>query len=510
MGNRRMFRASLAAPVVALAILACATGADAMYHNGAFVGQVTNVSGAGSLTLPAGAVFPQVTGGDITLDADRIVGVLTGVTMDFHVSIGEFAEEIAPGTARYSFFQLADGGYFFVGTYTMTLNNDSGPYPVSGPVVGDKYGIYFPGKSDGNTPGDTSDDFTFLIRARALPVDATAEKPTLLGRAQLLVGTRLISATSDTTTSTNTSQGAWQYLSDPGLTGGSTFNQIVPADGSADLSLGGDTPALFISNLTRSGTTGAGVPVTSTANALRLVPGGPGTPGSIGIGFGRFKRTLPGGKTFEGFNVLDIGESSGGSSPSEGYVFAFVTPETTPALLYGTSSGTATTTGATLTTDVEMWAVDSAPADALPGDTMDSYYTDRYLVYDTATTDLNGWRDLRSVQLLINNSTATNRIVARYDVATNRLALFNKALGKWTAGCLPGSGTTLRTPWVSLSCKDTTVYRGGEVVSIGWSLKPTSRMLGSWNAYLKITDSSGQITGWRAVNDDKYRVQAHP
>jgi hypothetical protein len=141
---------------------------------------------------------------------------------------------------------------------------------------------------------------------------------------------------------------------------------------------------------------------------------------------------------------------------------------------------------------------------------MDSYYTDRYLVYDTATTDLNGWRDLRSVQLLINNSTATNRIVARYDVATNRLALFNKALGKWTAGCLPGSGTTLRTPWVSLSCKDTTVYRGGEVVSIGWSLKPTSRMLGSWNAYLKITDSSGQITGWRAVNDDKYRVQAHP
>lgn len=45
---------------------------------------------------------------------------------------------------------------------------------------------------------------------------------------------------------------------------------------------------------------------------------------------------------------------------------------------------------------------------------------------------------------------------------------------------------------------------------MGWSLNPTSRVLGPWNACLKITDRSEQATGWRLVDDAPFVVPAHP
>lgn len=505
---RRLFLGTIAAHILALALLLGAPSAHAMYYNGSFLGHMTGASGSSSFVLPAGSLFPQVSLTDLTVGADSTVSVYNGATMDFTLTLGEFAENGLTGTMRYTFFQIdtPDGArVFLLGSYTLNLGNDTGPYPVSGPVIGDQYGIYLPGRNNGNTPADPSDDETFLVRARISPVGDDPINPTYLGRAQVLVGKRLLSTMTDALTTTTTFAGTPASLAGSGLANGSTFNQIMRAD----VVLGEDTAAVFVSNITRTGTIGAGDPYSNATHALRLAPGGPGTAG-IGIFLTRFTRVVPGGKTMEGFAVADIEAPSGGSSAVEGYYFAFVTPQTSPALLFGTLSGTATSTGATATITAELREVDSTPPDALPAEDDPELYTDRYQSYSAAASDLNGWRDLKSVQFLVNDSATVNRLVARYDVATNRLALYNKTSGTWTAGCLPGSNTTLRTPWVSLSCKNTTVTRSGEFLSVDWNLKPTAKMLGSWNSYLQATDRSGQASGLRAITGGKVTIKTTP
>ena len=208
--------------------------------------------------------------------------------------------------------------------------------------------------------------------------------------------------------------------------------------------------------------------------------------------------------------VGDIGAAPADTSaPVAGYVFATVTPQLSPALLFGTLTGSANYTSTNLTIASRLEQVDSVPPEVeIPGDGQ-VLFTDRFQNYSSSVSDFNGWQDIQSVQLLVNDSLAQNRILARYDAAMNRFSLYDRSLKQWVGSCAPGAAATIKTPWVSLSCKDSTVSTvgspakggAGGIVTVGWNLKPTALMLPPLfaNAYVKVTDRAGLIGGWRMV-----------
>lgn len=503
--------------VIATLVLCLLPGlpeARAEYSNASFMAVLgAPPVGAGTFTLPDGARFPQVTIGDyVPADGDNhVVSVSTGLTLDFYLSVGEIGGDVVSGKMRLTALRLEtpeDTKILNLGTYTLFLQDDGGPYQVSGPVVGDRYTLYFPGKDTKGTAADTTDDAWFLFKVHQNAVGPDSDNPAFLsGRAQIVMGDRILaqadeSATATTVPGTNMAAA----LDAPGLPTGSIFNQILPEDGSGDLPLGADTPAAFSTGRVRNGAfAGSGDPLTTVTYSLALTDGG--TKVTKGIFLNRFTRTVAGGKTVEGFMVGNLGETDdAGNTPAEGYLFAFVTPQATPTILLGSVEGAGSNTASSAQYSTVLAGVDFVPPEVFPvGDTPD-LFADRFTQYPSSAWDFNGWRDVASVQFLINDSTASNRILARYDAVRNRLSLYNKALRKWVGTCAPGAAGSIRTPYATLDCKTTAVARSGEMVTVIWSLKPTAKMFAPLkaNTYLKVTDRAGLVAGWRMISSEQF------
>jgi hypothetical protein len=502
-----------------LSVLAGVPEARAEYANGSFLGVFTaSTPSTGRVNLQSRQFFPQVTTGDyVPADVDNhAVDITSGVTVDFFLGVGELSSDTVPGKMRLTQFQLAtptEPRLLVIGTYTLFMSDDAGPYQISGPVLGDRFTLYIPGKDTKGTDV-ASDDAWFLLKVNESAVGPDPEHPAYLtGRAQILMGDRVLVHYSEGMDVFTSADGAGMStdLVAPGLSSG-TLNQIRPADGSADIALSGDTAAFFISGRTRVGTIGAGLDPYTVFGGNLMRKDGPGATGQ-GIFLNRFTRTLPGGKLMQGFTLGDTGPADAdGITAFDGYTFGFVTGQAAPAILFGEVDGLANAEHANAGMGADLVAVDFVPPEVYPVGQQRDLFCDRFTPYDTYAFDFNGWQDVTSVQLLINDTMASNRILARYDAVKNRLSLFNKATNSWVGSCIPGTTAMIKTPYVTLDCKATSVNRNGEILRLEWSLKPTARMLPVLHpkAYVKITDRAGLVAGWRELRSEQSITSVGP
>lgn len=487
------------------------TRASAEYLDGTLVGVVTDGGGRASFGLPAGAFFPQASWADVPLAGATTVEVSNGAALDFHLKLQKGSDrDVVAGQMRYTLLQAGDAvmGHLvaLVGTYTLSLRNEFDlPYTISGPVLGDQQSLYFTGRDTYGT-ADAADDSVFLMRVDAVGMGGTDTQPGYIaGNAQVLSGggvsrpmTSVIGATRVEGSATSVA------LDGAGFTAGSSFNRVAPADGSGDILLDADTAGSFVS-LQRLGTIGGTGTLNSAATTLLLGTGA----SAVGTVVSRFTHVQPDGKPLHGFWVVDLGTSDGTSRQVDGFIFSLVTPDSAPTLLFGTVTGTVSADSVTmsLTPDAAYWTVDSTPPEPWNAGGPDLLTTGYQGVW-TAARDLNGWSDLSTVSLLINDSRASNRILARYQAGPNLLSLYDPILKKWGTGCRPGAAGTVRNQWVTLNCRQTRVYRFGEQLAVSWSLKPSTKMLGSWRIYLKAADRAGLVGGWRHLGG--LEVKASP
>lgn len=495
------FLAIAAAAACLVTLVAGPPSASAEYRDGSFLGVFTDNGGTASFTLPGGSAFPQVSFFDVPVSGDTPVTVSNGAKLDFYLTVaGNGGSDVVAGNMRLTLCQ-ADVGedhlVHVVGTYTLKLMSaDDVPYEVSGPVIGDGKSLYFAGRDHSNTLGDGSDDTVFLVRVDATAIGAGSPLPLYLsGAARVLFGERVLRTMGAVMSATGS--GSPLPLAAPGLSGGTSVNQITPADGTGDVELSTDTPGYFVPNLVRSGTVGGAGTLSTAANSLMIGS----DPASYGFHVTRFTHTYADGRPLAGFLVGDVGVADGGGTrPLDGFIFSLVAPDSTPALLFGTFAGSLASTTMTVTPEAAFYAVDPTPAEPFAANAP-ALFTTRYDNVWTTTRDLNGWRQVKTVYLLINDGKTSNRIFARYQADTNRLHLYNKILKAWVGGYAPGSNRVITTPWASLNCRKTAFGRQGEHLVVTWSLKPTTKMLGSWGVYLKADTRSGLLGTWRELTE---------
>lgn len=119
----------------------------------------------------------------------------------------------------------------------------------------------------------------------------------------------------------------------------------------------------------------------------------------------------------------------------------------------------------------------------------------------TATyIDVDGWQDMREVNIIIYPPPVGTRTVwARYVKAENKLYLKDK-YGYWMPGVVLGSKNTdgsdlyLENPYGRLNCTKTTVSGSGTTLTVNWVLTFGWAFLGSVNAYLQAFDAVSQST----------------
>lgn len=110
--------------------------------------------------------------------------------------------------------------------------------------------------------------------------------------------------------------------------------------------------------------------------------------------------------------------------------------------------------------------------------------------------DANGYRDLQTARILINNSTAKNNCVyAYYNQATNKLYLSNDAGTGWLGGFAPGSSNVIENSSGKLDCAKTTVSGSGNTLTVNWNIIFKTTFAGKYT-YLNATDNANANTGF--------------
>lgn len=494
------------------------------YMDGSFSGLLTfDTDNAGSFILPGGAIFPQVTVSDVTFDNPETVDVLPNISIEFIISTGEVNPMPIEGTARLIKYNAGSGDdycEFYMGNFDITLEDDADPpaqYTVSGAVIGDQYTFYMAGKDDANTPGDTTDDNLFLFRLNPIaPID-TGSGYLVTGMARIMISDSLKTTIQDNIDSDIVQVPDTSGFDGDGLpsTATSYFNQITPPDGTENFLLDGvpGNAADYAAGLGHAGRLAGTGPAplagdldfTQSATVLTS-----GDDRGKGLSYGRFTFRPDSGGYIEGFMVGDLVEGVINEENADGFIFSIATSGGVRGLLFGSYDGifSSSWTDFSGSVDAEIYAMDVIPPEALRPEDDDELYTSEFREHLTISRDLNGWNDQKAVYMLINDSRRKERIMGKYLVRKNKLYLYNKRLGTWVGGFRPGStklsgaDRIIRTPWVRLNCTDTMVTRVGEYVIIQWQLKPSARMIGSWKAYLKVSDFSRQVTGWRLGTND--------
>jgi hypothetical protein len=116
----------------------------------------------------------------------------------------------------------------------------------------------------------------------------------------------------------------------------------------------------------------------------------------------------------------------------------------------------------------------------------------------TATySDANGAADISLVRVLVNASlTNANALYAVYNVAENKLYLFNDSGSALSGGFAPGSAQVISNSQGSLNCAATTVALSGNSLVVNWNFTPAQGFTGMKSAYLMATDQGGAVAAF--------------
>jgi len=110
--------------------------------------------------------------------------------------------------------------------------------------------------------------------------------------------------------------------------------------------------------------------------------------------------------------------------------------------------------------------------------------------------DSNGYADIKTVELLVNATTANaNAIRVKFDQTANKLYIMNNAGTGWlAASCSPGVAGTITNNQGTLNCGQTTVTKAGNDLTVKWSITPKTAFKGTKNLYMKATDKENHTS----------------
>ena len=121
---------------------------------------------------------------------------------------------------------------------------------------------------------------------------------------------------------------------------------------------------------------------------------------------------------------------------------------------------------------------------------------DEWAAFTTVFSDRDGWKDLKSVHLLIHSGiSGRDSFFLFFDLTKNKLYLRNNAGTAWLGGLAPGSSRILENAQGRLDLSKTTVSKSGKTLTVKWRVAFKSSFAGKRNLYLKGQDGSTS-TNW--------------
>ncbi len=120
------------------------------------------------------------------------------------------------------------------------------------------------------------------------------------------------------------------------------------------------------------------------------------------------------------------------------------------------------------------------------------------ITFTAKYSDPDGHADLANCYMLMNTwITGVDAVYTMYDVKTNKLYIRDIGNREWVGGVTPGDTRILENANFSLDCSQTTVFKSGSDIQIGWRIKlknpMINRPIGNW--FLAI-DNEGLRAGW--------------
>ena len=117
--------------------------------------------------------------------------------------------------------------------------------------------------------------------------------------------------------------------------------------------------------------------------------------------------------------------------------------------------------------------------------------------FTTTYSDTNGWQNIKSADLLINNSPDGIRcFYAYYNRATNKLYLRNDANSTWLGGFPPSSVNIIENSYCKLDCSKSDITGSGKTLSINWAISFKTTFTGTKYTYLFVQDNTNTSSGW--------------
>jgi len=128
-----------------------------------------------------------------------------------------------------------------------------------------------------------------------------------------------------------------------------------------------------------------------------------------------------------------------------------------------------------------------------------SYYTNTPINFTSTYTDINTYRDIQTVRLLINKTlNSINAVYVYYNQNTNKLYLLNDTGTTWLGGFAPGSSNIIENTYGKLDCSQTTVSFSDNTITVKWNIIFKDAFIdgSAKNLYLYATDDSNLNSGF--------------
>jgi len=120
-------------------------------------------------------------------------------------------------------------------------------------------------------------------------------------------------------------------------------------------------------------------------------------------------------------------------------------------------------------------------------------------LFTTTVSDANGQAGIATVELLVNNSSATaNGCYVRYSRAANVVSLFRDSDSIWLP-LTPGAGGSVSNDACTVSASAIAVSTAGNSLTVSFPIEFRSAFTGAKSLYLRAADTGGLVSAWQAM-----------
>jgi hypothetical protein len=145
------------------------------------------------------------------------------------------------------------------------------------------------------------------------------------------------------------------------------------------------------------------------------------------------------------------------------------------------------------------FSVGQSPVNVSISPSSGTYSTGSRYTFTSKASDTEGYANLGTLYLLINTAinSGKNAAYVVYDANTNKLYVRTDDNSGAIGGYAPGTDAVIENSYCKLYCRETTVIRSGDALTVNWRIEFKSTMAGkSCYAWQYIKDDYGLTDGW--------------